>query len=52
MGEEYTSKTCTHCGNLHHALGGCKVFRCPACGICYDRDAGGSRNIFVKNLVF
>lgn len=52
MGEEYTSKTCTHCGNLHHALGGSKRFTCPACGISYDRDAGGSRNIFLKNLVF
>ena len=51
-GEEYTSKTCTNCGNIHGSLGGAKEYRCSACGIRYDRDGGGSRNIFIKNLEF
>jgi putative transposase len=52
MTEEYTSKTCTSCGFVHSGLGSNKVFRCPSCRIVYDRDAGGSRNIFVKNYEF
>ncbi len=52
LGEEYTSKTCTQCGEVNRGLGGAKVFRCPSCGIAYDRDAGGARNIFIKNYEF
>jgi putative transposase len=52
-GEEYTSKTCGHCGHIHATLGGAKVFRCPSCTVRYDRDAGGgARNIFIKNVSF
>lgn len=50
--EEYTSKTCTNCGDLHQTLGGNKVFKCASCGVAYDRDAGGSRNILIKNMNF
>jgi putative transposase len=49
VGEEYTSKTCTSCFELHHKLGGSKVFACPHCGVRVDRDVVGSRNIFLKN---
>ena len=52
MTEEYTSKTCTNCGHLHQTLGGNKVFKCSSCGVSYDRDAGGSRNILIKNMNF
>ena len=48
-GEEYTSKTCTHCMNIKHDLGGAKVYRCDHCRLKVDRDVGGSRNIFIKN---
>ena len=48
--EEYTSKTCTGCGHLHHTLGGNKVFKCPACKIHIDRDVNGARNILLKFL--
>ena len=52
MTEEYTSKTCTNCGHLHDTLGGKKVYSCKSCGVVYDRDAGGSRNILIKNMQF
>jgi putative transposase len=47
--EEYTSKTCTHCGNIKHDLGGAKSYRCSQCHLMADRDVNGSRNIFIKN---
>ena len=47
--EEWTSKTCTHCGNVKHDLGGAKSYRCPHCHLMADRDVTGSRNIFIKN---
>jgi putative transposase len=48
--EEYTSKTCTHCGSIHEKLGGSKVFKCPKCNVELDRDANGARNILLKFL--
>ena len=50
-GEEYTSKACTSCMQLHPNLGGAKVYKCPNCHVHYDRDLGGSRNIFLKNTL-
>lgn len=49
--EAYTSKTCSCCGTLNHALGGNKVYKCPsaACGAVIDRDINGAKNIFLKN---
>ena len=49
-GEEYTTKSCTNCLQLHHKIGGNKRFNCPHCLICVDRDVTGSRNIFMKNI--
>ncbi|CAN0144756.1 unnamed protein product, partial [Ectocarpus sp. 13 AM-2016] len=46
--EEYTSKTCSCCGTLHHTLGGSKIFRCPSCRRVMDRDENGARNILLK----
>jgi len=48
--EEYTSKTCTHCGHVHSKLGGSKVFRCPECGFTLPRDWNGEFGIFLKAL--
>jgi putative transposase len=48
--ESYTSKTCTNCGELHHSLGGSKVFSCPSCGFVIDRDINGARNILLRYL--
>jgi putative transposase len=50
MGEEYTSKTCTHCQYVKKDLGGSKTFRCSCCGLIADRDVCGARNILMKNL--
>jgi IS605 OrfB family transposase len=50
--EECTTKTCGNCLMMHHTVGGNKVFKCPHCGIKADRDANGSRNIFLKNVTF
>ena len=50
--EDYTSKTCGHCGTLHHTLGGSKRFVCPthSCGLSVDRDLNGARNILLRWL--
>ncbi len=48
--EEYTSKTCTHCGHVHHSLGGSKVFTCPECGYSIPRDYNGAFGILLKAL--
>jgi putative transposase len=46
--ERYTSKMCSSCGRLNERLKGSKVFECEGCGIVYDRDVNGARNIFLK----
>lgn len=48
--EEYTSKTCTHCGHVHHSLGGSKVFTCPECGYSIPRDYNGAFGVLLKAL--
>jgi putative transposase len=48
--EEYTSKTCGLCGEIHQKLGGNKTFQCPRCNYCAPRDFCGARNILIKEL--
>jgi putative transposase len=48
--EEYTSKTCSKCGHVHHRLGGSKTFKCPSCGHIIDRDWNGAFGNFLKAL--
>jgi putative transposase len=48
--EEYTSKTCTKCGNIKNDLGSSKVYNCVECLLKIDRDINGARNILIKNL--
>ena len=49
--EEFTSKTCSCCGTLHHNLGRSKVFKCPSCRRTMDRDENGARNILLKSCI-
>ena len=48
--EEYTSKTCSHCGHLNHGLGSSKIFSCPntQCQRVFDRDVNSGLNILLK----
>jgi putative transposase len=48
--EQYTSKTCGHCGTLHHKLGSSKTFHCPSCNYVADRDISAARNILLRYL--
>jgi putative transposase len=48
-GEEFTTKTCTNCGNLNNVKGK-KIISCPKCNLTVDRDVSGARNIFLKNV--
>lgn len=50
MGEEWTTKTCTHCLKINHAIKGEKILKCPHCHTTVDRDLGGARSIFTKNI--
>jgi putative transposase len=47
--DEFTSKTCSWCGEINEDLGGSPLFQCPSCGIRLDRDIKAARNIFQKN---
>ena len=47
-GEEFTTKTCTHCGRFND-IGNKKIIECKHCFIKIDRDLSGSRNIFLRN---
>ena len=46
--ESYTSCTCGRCGKINDTKG-LEIFHCTYCGLVVDRDATGSRNIFIKN---
>ena len=48
--EDFTSKTCTRCGNINNNLGSKKVFICPSCNLRIDRDINGARNILLRAL--
>lgn len=48
--EQYTSKTCGNCGNLHASLGKSKVYSCCKCGKVFDRDINAARNILIRFL--
>ena len=45
--ESFTSCTCGRCGNIKRTK--LEVYSCDECGLVIDRDATGSRNIFIKN---
>jgi transposase len=49
--EEYTSKTCTNCGNIDNDLGAKKLYKCNKCNMVLDRDYNGARNIFIKTFL-
>lgn len=49
--EEYTSKTCTKCGNLKHDLGSSKIYECTKCNNIINRDINGARNILLKHII-
>ena len=48
--ESYTSITCSSCGELNEELGASKTFKCPSCGIIFDRDVNACRGIYMKSL--
>lgn len=48
--EEYTSKTCSKCGEIHSKLGSNKMFKCPHCDHKIPRDFNGAINIAFKTL--
>lgn len=48
--EEFTSKTCTRCGNVKLDLGINDTYNCDKCKLVIDRDVNGARNIMLKHL--
>jgi len=49
--EEYTSKCCSHCGNIKYNLGSQKNYYCRECKKQFDRDINASKNIMMKYLI-
>jgi transposase len=47
--EQYTSKTCSSCGNLKETLNG-RIYKCSSCKETLDRDDNASKNILLKYL--
>jgi transposase len=48
-GEEYTSKTCSACGELNVSLDGSREFRCQCCRGHFDCVINAARNNYMKN---
>ena len=48
--EQFTSKTCSKCGELNQKLKGQKVFYCDNCHTILDRDVNGAINILFRYL--
>lgn len=49
--ENYTSKTCSLCGNYNEKLADEKIYNCNKCKKKIDRDVNGCRNIFMKCMM-
>jgi transposase len=47
--EQYTSKTCSRCGNMKHNLGSNKEYKCNTCSLTIDRDVNASINIYNRD---
>jgi transposase len=48
--EEFTSKTCSGCGNIDYKLGSNQIYECKKCPLVLDRDVNGARNIYIKMI--
>lgn len=48
--EEYTSITCTSCGNVKNKDSS-ETYNCQNCNLIIDRDVNGARNILIKYLI-
>jgi putative transposase len=49
--EEYTTLTCTFCGNIKDDIDKTKrIKKCSKCGYTINRDINGARNILIKNI--
>ncbi len=46
--EDYTSKTCSNCGNIYE-VGSSKIYSCSKCKCIFDRDINAAKNIYLKN---
>jgi len=47
VNEDYTSKTCSRCGNLTN-IGNKKHYNCKECGLSIDRDLNAAKNIYIR----
>ena len=45
--EDYTSKTCSKCGNVKQDLGSSKIYSCVQCFSVFDRDFNAAKNIML-----
>jgi putative transposase len=47
--EAYSTRTCSHCGNVRTSSPKGRIFICPSCGVRMDRDGNGAANICSKH---
>ena len=47
--EDYTTKTCSNCGNLQN-IGISREYNCEKCKAVLYRDSNAAKNILLKNL--
>lgn len=50
--DEYgTSKYCSNCAYYHVNLGSSKIYNCPSCHMCIDRDINAAKNILIRSII-
>ena len=48
--EKYTTKMCSHCGNIKENVGSAKVYNCDNCGLCIGRDFQSARTQYIGSI--
>ena len=49
--EQYTTKTCSCCGNIKNDVGASKIYNCLNCKSIFGRDINASKNILIKGII-
>ncbi len=49
--EHYSTKMCSHCGNIKEDVGNSRIYKCTHCNKTIGRDINGGRNIMMLGIL-